>query len=148
MHISNSQILLHRSIEVLLKTGKKIVLNKGVYMDKELNSLIGTNLKSQMLDSRNDVLTLFRPGFFYRIKVQGGSLGTPLMISGTIKANPMKLCTAKVYQNTKEYLRSTRIQKEIFKNMAYDVTMMSLLKTMAKFGPPRNQANFISFERK
>ena len=40
MHISNSQILLHRFIEFLLKTGKKIVLNKGVYMDKELNSLI------------------------------------------------------------------------------------------------------------
>ena len=56
MHISNSQILLHRSIEVLLKMGKKIVLNKGVYMDKELNSLIGTELKSQMLDSRNDIL--------------------------------------------------------------------------------------------
>ena len=37
-------------------TGKKIVLNKGVYMDKELNSLIGMELKSQMLDSRNDVL--------------------------------------------------------------------------------------------
>ena len=32
MHISNSQILLHRSIEFLLKTGKKIVLNKGVYI--------------------------------------------------------------------------------------------------------------------
>ena len=31
MHISNSQILLHRSIEVLLKTGKKIVLNKEIY---------------------------------------------------------------------------------------------------------------------
>ena len=30
MHISNSQILLHRSIEVLSVTGKKIVLNKGV----------------------------------------------------------------------------------------------------------------------
>ena len=29
MHISNSQILLHRSIEVLSVTGKKIVLNKG-----------------------------------------------------------------------------------------------------------------------
>ena len=33
-----------------------------------------------------------------------GSLGTPLMISGTIKASPMKLCTAivllKAYQNT------------------------------------------------
>ena len=55
-HISNSQILLHRSIEVLLKMGKKIVLNKGVYTDKELNSLIGTELKSQMLDSRNDIL--------------------------------------------------------------------------------------------
>ena len=56
MHSSNSQILLHRSIEVLLKTGKKIVLNKGVYMDKELNSLIGMELKSQMLDSCNDIL--------------------------------------------------------------------------------------------
>ena len=54
MHISNSQILLHRFIELLLKTGKKMVLNKGVYMDKKLNSLIGTELKSQMLDSRND----------------------------------------------------------------------------------------------
>ena len=55
MHITNSQILLHRSIEFLLKTSKKIMLNKGVYMDKELNSLIGTELKSQMLDSRNDI---------------------------------------------------------------------------------------------
>ena len=56
MHIiSNSQILLHRSIEVLSVTGKKIVLNKGVNTDKELNSLIGTELKSQMLDSRNDI---------------------------------------------------------------------------------------------
>ena len=43
-------------MEVLLYTGKKIVLNKGVYMDKELNSLIGMELKSQMLDSRNDIL--------------------------------------------------------------------------------------------
>ena len=55
MHISNSQSLLHRSIEFLLKTGKKIVLNKGVCTDKELNSLIGMELKSQMLDSRNDI---------------------------------------------------------------------------------------------
>ena len=54
-HISNSQILLHRSIEVLSITGKKIVLNKEVYMDKELNSLIGMELKSQMLDSCNDI---------------------------------------------------------------------------------------------
>ena len=57
IHISNSPILLHRSIEVLSITGKKIVLNKGVYMDKELNSLIGMKLKSQMLDSRNDILS-------------------------------------------------------------------------------------------
>ena len=56
MHSSNSQILLHRSIEVLLKTGKKIVLNKGAYMDKELTPLIGMELKSQILDSRNDIL--------------------------------------------------------------------------------------------
>ena len=32
------------------------MLNKGVYTDKELNSLIGMELKSQMLDSRNDIL--------------------------------------------------------------------------------------------
>ena len=55
MHISNSQILLHRSIEVLSITGKKIVLNRVVYTDEELNSLIGTELKSQMLDSHNDI---------------------------------------------------------------------------------------------
>ena len=55
MHIIHSQILLHRSIELLSITGKKIVFNKGVYMDNELNSLIRMELKSQMLDSRNDI---------------------------------------------------------------------------------------------
>ena len=55
MHIINSKILLHRSIEVLSITGKKIVLDKGVYTDNELNSMIGMELKSQMLDSRNDI---------------------------------------------------------------------------------------------
>ena len=53
---NNVQYWLQGSIEVLLKTGKKIVLNKGVYTDKELNSLIGMELKSQILDSRNDIL--------------------------------------------------------------------------------------------
>ena len=48
-------ILLQKSMEVLLYMGKKIVLNKGVYMDKELDSLIQTELKSQMLDSRDDI---------------------------------------------------------------------------------------------
>ena len=52
----NVQYWLQGSIKVLLKTGKKIALNKGVYMDRDLNSLIGTELKLQMLDSRNDVL--------------------------------------------------------------------------------------------
>ena len=52
----NVQYWLQGSIEVLIKTGKKIVLNRGVYMDKELNSLIGMEMKSQMLDSRNDGL--------------------------------------------------------------------------------------------
>ena len=44
----NNNVLywLHRPIEVLLETGKKIVLNKAVYMDKELNLLIGMDLKS------------------------------------------------------------------------------------------------------
>ena len=48
MFSDNVQYWLQGSIEVLLKTGKKIVLNKGVYMDKELNSLIGLKLKSRM----------------------------------------------------------------------------------------------------
>ena len=56
MFSNNSQILLKKSMEVLLYTGKKIVLNKGIYTDKELDSLIETELKSQMLDSRDDVL--------------------------------------------------------------------------------------------
>ena len=41
MFSNNIQYWLQGSIEVLLKTGKKIVLNKGVYTDKVLNSLIG-----------------------------------------------------------------------------------------------------------
>ena len=56
MFSNNSQILLQKSMEVLLYMGKKIVLNKGVYTNKELDSLIGTELKSQMLDSSDDVL--------------------------------------------------------------------------------------------
>ena len=56
MFSNNSQILPQKSMEVLLYTGKKIVLNKVVFMDKELDSLIGTKLKSQMLDSLDDIL--------------------------------------------------------------------------------------------
>ena len=56
MFSNNSQILLQKSMEVLLYMGKKIVSNEGVHMDKELDSLIGTELKSQTLDSRDDIL--------------------------------------------------------------------------------------------
>ena len=53
----NNNVLywLQGPIEVLLETGKKIVLNKQVYTDRELNSLIGTKLKLQM-DDHEDVL--------------------------------------------------------------------------------------------
>ena len=51
---NNVQYWLQGSIEVLLKTGKKIELNKGVYTDRELNSLIGMELKLQMLNSHID----------------------------------------------------------------------------------------------
>ena len=51
----NVQYSLQGSIEVLSITGKKIVLNKGVYMGKELDSLIGVKMKSRM-DDHDDVL--------------------------------------------------------------------------------------------
>ena len=44
-------------------------------------------------------------------------------------------------------VRPTRIQKESFKNLAYDFKMTSLLKTMRTFGPSRNQTNYAPFER-
>ena len=53
---NNVQNWLQGSIEVLLKMGKTVVLNKVVYMDKELNALIGLELKSKMMDSREDAL--------------------------------------------------------------------------------------------
>ena len=48
MFSDNVHYWLQGSIEVLLKTSKKTVLNKGVYTDKDLNSLIGLELKSRM----------------------------------------------------------------------------------------------------
>ena len=53
---NNVQYWLQGSIEVLPKMGKKIALNEGVYTYKELNSLIGMELRMQMIDSREDVL--------------------------------------------------------------------------------------------
>ena len=55
MPSNNAQYWLQGPIEVLSVTGKKIVLNKAVYMDKELNEIIGQELKSQIGD-RDDVL--------------------------------------------------------------------------------------------
>ena len=63
----------------------------------------------------------------YRLKVQGSSW-TPLMISGTIEASPMKLCTVivllKAYHNTQR-----NFQK-------YDLLRHNdvITKTMGKFG--------------
>ena len=91
--------------------------------------------------NKNLRLNPIQARLFLSFKGPRGVFRDPLMISGTIKASPMKLCTVivllKPYQNTKRN----------FQNMTYDVTMTSLLKTMAKFGPPRNQTNYISFER-
>ena len=41
MLTNNVQYLLKEPVKVLLKTGKNIELLKGLYMDKELNALIG-----------------------------------------------------------------------------------------------------------
>ena len=55
MHSNNTQYWLQGPIEVLSITGKKIMLNKVVYMDKELNELIGQELTSRIGD-HDDVL--------------------------------------------------------------------------------------------
>ena len=55
MHSNNAQYWLQAPIEVLSITGKKIVLNKVVYTGKELNAIIGQELKSRIGD-RDDVL--------------------------------------------------------------------------------------------
>ena len=39
---------LKEPMKILLKTGKETMLSKGVYMDKELNAILGLELKSQM----------------------------------------------------------------------------------------------------
>ena len=45
--LSNNVVYwLQGPIEVMLEMGKKIVLNKGAYTDKELNAIIGQKLKS------------------------------------------------------------------------------------------------------
>ena len=55
MHSNNAQYWLQGPIEVLPVTGKKIVLNKVVYTDKELNEIIGQELKSRIGDC-DDIL--------------------------------------------------------------------------------------------
>ena len=52
---NNVQYWLKEPIKILLKMGEEMVLSKGVYMDKELNAMIGLELKSQM-DSHDYVL--------------------------------------------------------------------------------------------
>ena len=47
----NVQHWLQGHLKVQLESGEEIMLNKGEYMDKELNSLIGMELRMQMMDS-------------------------------------------------------------------------------------------------
>ena len=54
-HSNNVQYWLQGPIEVLSKTGEKIVLNKEVYTNKELAAIIGQELKSRIGDC-DDVL--------------------------------------------------------------------------------------------
>ena len=56
MFSDNVQYWLQGHLKVQLKSGEEIMLYKGVYMDKELNSLIGMELRVQMIYSREDVL--------------------------------------------------------------------------------------------
>ena len=55
MFSNNAQYWLQGPTEVLSVTGKKIVLNKVVYTDKELNAIIRQELKWRIGD-RDDVL--------------------------------------------------------------------------------------------
>ena len=55
MPSDNVQYLLKESMKIKLKTGKDVALKKGVYTDKELNAMIGPELKSR-IESRDYVL--------------------------------------------------------------------------------------------
>ena len=56
------------------------------------------------IKQKNILFNPIQARLFLPFKGPRGSLGTPLMISGTIKASPIKLCTVivlrKAYQNT------------------------------------------------
>ena len=52
---NNVQYLLKESMKIRLKMGKDVALKEGVYMDKELNAIIGPELKSG-IESREYVL--------------------------------------------------------------------------------------------
>ena len=51
MLTDNVQYWLQRHLKVQLKSGEEITLSKGVYTDKDLNSLTGTELRVQMINS-------------------------------------------------------------------------------------------------
>ena len=88
----------------------------------------------------NQSLNPIQARLLLRFKGPRGVLKDPLMISGTIRISSMTLCKVivllKAYQNTKRNFQRY--------DQKYD---LSLLKTMAKFGPQRNQTNYISIER-
>ena len=55
MFSNNVQYLLKEPVKLVLKTGEDVELKNGVYTDKELNAIIGSEMKSQM-DSPDYVL--------------------------------------------------------------------------------------------
>ena len=55
MFSNNVQYLLKEPMKLVLKTGEDVELKKGVYTDKELNAIIGSEMKSQM-DSHDYIL--------------------------------------------------------------------------------------------
>ena len=55
MFSNNVQDLLKEPMKLVLKMGEDVELKKGVYTDKELNAIIGSEMKSRM-DSRDYIL--------------------------------------------------------------------------------------------
>ena len=110
----------------MLKTGKEIVLNKGVYMDRKLNSLIGTELKSQMLDSRNDILRTDKLVNGTKISITLNELDN----SDNIKDGKPSNTIFTYFVTSPEYFTHLESQSPQYKKLKNDtVTSLSLVIT-------------------
>ena len=86
-----------------------------MYCTKSFSSSLSTTSFLVFLDfEHSKFLNPIKARLFYRLKVQG-SLGTPLIVSGTIKDSLMKLCTVivllKTYQNTKRNFQKNDLRR-------------------------------------